>query len=145
MKGASWSYPAKGMAWSLFAGVVGAVGAFCVLLAFGAKGIAERRDVHRVRRRAGRQCRRGVVVHPPAVGLGGIRRPFFLRHPAGGSRWMLVTLYNPAAHRQRTGAGAGGSDDKMNPNRSGIEAEQLRRLRECWRPSFPRTVLHSEV
>ncbi|MBI2950373.1 MAG: hypothetical protein HYY23_22320, partial [Verrucomicrobia bacterium] len=37
-KGASWSYPAKGMWWSLIAGIVGAVGAFGVLLAFGAKG-----------------------------------------------------------------------------------------------------------
>src|SRR3954451_2579462 len=37
-KGASWAYPARGMGWSLVAGIVGAVGAFGVLLAFGAKG-----------------------------------------------------------------------------------------------------------
>jgi hypothetical protein len=36
VKGASWSYPVKGMWWSLVAGIVGAVGAFGVLLAFGA-------------------------------------------------------------------------------------------------------------
>jgi drug/metabolite transporter (DMT)-like permease len=37
-KGASWSMPAAGVKWSLIAGGVGALGAFCVLLAFGAKG-----------------------------------------------------------------------------------------------------------
>src|SRR5436309_4911004 len=39
MKGAAWSgYTAKGMWWSLIAGIVGAIGAFGVLLAFGAGG-----------------------------------------------------------------------------------------------------------
>src|ERR1041384_7481428 len=37
-KGASWNYPPRGMWWSLIAGIVGAVGAFGVLLAFGAGG-----------------------------------------------------------------------------------------------------------
>ena len=31
---ASWTFPVSGMFWSLLAGIVGAVGAFCVLLAF---------------------------------------------------------------------------------------------------------------
>ena len=38
LSGANWSYPFKGMAWSLIAGIVGAIGALGVLLAFGAKG-----------------------------------------------------------------------------------------------------------
>src|SRR5437764_5796566 len=39
LKGAAWSdYSGKGMAWSLIAGIVGAIGAFGVLLAFGAGG-----------------------------------------------------------------------------------------------------------
>ena len=33
---ASWTFPPGGMTWSLLAGIVGAIGAFCVLLAFGA-------------------------------------------------------------------------------------------------------------
>src|SRR5919106_3702034 len=38
-KGAAFSgYSSKGMWWSLIAGIVGAIGAFGVLLAFGAKG-----------------------------------------------------------------------------------------------------------
>lgn len=35
---ATWSFPQGGLWWSLIAGIVGAIGAFCVLLAFGAKG-----------------------------------------------------------------------------------------------------------
>src|SRR4029453_4414281 len=38
LKGASWTFPARGLGWSLVAGIVGAVGAFGVLLAFGANG-----------------------------------------------------------------------------------------------------------
>ena len=34
--GSTWHMPAKGIWWSLMAGIVGSVGAFCVLLAFGA-------------------------------------------------------------------------------------------------------------
>ncbi|MEN9020563.1 MAG: hypothetical protein GWQ05_00765 [Verrucomicrobiaceae bacterium] len=37
-KGADWSFPMRGSAWSLVAGIVGALGALFVLLAFGAKG-----------------------------------------------------------------------------------------------------------
>src|SRR5688572_1611276 len=39
VSGASWQMPMKGMVWSLVAGIVGAIGAFCILLAFGAKGV----------------------------------------------------------------------------------------------------------
>src|SRR5580658_4712107 len=35
---ATWSYPVEGMGWSLLAGIVGAIGAFCVLLAFSKGG-----------------------------------------------------------------------------------------------------------
>src|SRR5882724_7275568 len=38
MRGADWNYPKQGMFWSLVAGISGAIGAFCVLLAFGNKG-----------------------------------------------------------------------------------------------------------
>jgi drug/metabolite transporter (DMT)-like permease len=38
VQGAEWSFTGGGVTWSLVAGVVGAVGAFSVLLAFGAKG-----------------------------------------------------------------------------------------------------------
>src|SRR5215475_13562095 len=35
-RGADWNYTRSGMLWSLVAGIAGAAGAFCVLLAFGA-------------------------------------------------------------------------------------------------------------
>ena len=38
VKGATWNFPVKGSAWSLTAGIVGALGALFVILAFGAKG-----------------------------------------------------------------------------------------------------------
>ena len=38
INGSDWSFPTKGLTWSLLAGTVGAIGAFGVLLAFGAKG-----------------------------------------------------------------------------------------------------------
>jgi len=38
VRGASWHMPGKAVGLSLVAGLVGAAGAFCVLLAFGAKG-----------------------------------------------------------------------------------------------------------
>lgn len=38
VKGATWAFAPGGAAWSLVAGTVGAIGAFGVLLAFGAKG-----------------------------------------------------------------------------------------------------------
>src|SRR3989442_14842274 len=38
VRGADWNYPKSGMVWSLVAGIAGAGGAFCVLLAFVAKG-----------------------------------------------------------------------------------------------------------
>jgi len=38
VRGAGWSMPMAGMGWSLFAGILGAVGAFFILLAFGAGG-----------------------------------------------------------------------------------------------------------
>ena len=38
VQGAMLNFPAKGMGLSFIAGLLGAVGAFCILLAFGAKG-----------------------------------------------------------------------------------------------------------
>jgi drug/metabolite transporter (DMT)-like permease len=93
--GASWSFPAKGMWWSLLAGTAGAVGAFCVLLAFGAKGTPA---VVMSIVFAGAPIVNAVVsmiLHPPAGGVTQIRWPFFagiLLAAAGG---FLVTLYKP--------------------------------------------------
>lgn len=113
-KGASWSYPMSGMGWSLAAGIAGAAGAFCVLLAFGAKGspavvmsivFAGAPIVNAV-------C--ALAIHPPAGGLSSLRWQFvagILLAAVGG---CLVTLYKPGPAPQQPavvqaapGAGAG--------------------------------------
>lgn len=96
-RGAGWDFPARGAFWSLAAGVVGAAGAFCVLLAFGAKGSP---SVVMSIVFAGAPVVNAAValsVHPPAGGLGAVRWQFvagILLAAAGG---CLVTLFRPGA------------------------------------------------
>lgn len=95
VNGATWSFPGKGMLWSLLAGIVGAFGAFCVLLAFGAKGSP---SVVMAIVFAGAPIVNAAVafaVHPPAGGFGALRWQFvagILLAAVGG---CLVTLYKP--------------------------------------------------
>lgn len=94
-RGASWSYPSKGMFFSLLAGIAGAAGAFCVLLAFGAKGSP---SVVMSIVFAGAPVVNALValsIHPPAGGFAGVRWQFYagiLLAALGGS---LVMLYKP--------------------------------------------------
>src|SRR5437016_2975071 len=80
LKGAAWSdYSAKGMAWSLIAGIVGALGAFGVLLAFGAGG---KPGVVMSIVFAGAPVVNAVYtfwLHPPPGGVSKVPLPFFLR------------------------------------------------------------------
>jgi hypothetical protein len=95
LRGASWAYPAKGMAWSLWAGILGAIGAFCVLLAFGAKGtpavvmsivFAGAPIVNALY---------SILTHPPAGGWGAIKPQFFLGILLAAAGGCLVTFYKP--------------------------------------------------
>ena len=91
--GSSWSFPAKGMGWSLLAGTAGAVGAFCVLLAFGAKGTPA---VVMSIVFAGAPVVNAVVamlLHPPASGQ--LRWQFFAGIILAAAGGFLVTLYKP--------------------------------------------------
>lgn len=95
-RGANWSFPAKGMWWSLIAGTVGAVGAFGVLLAFGAKGTPA---VVMAIIFAGAPVVNSLyslVTHPPAGGWGSIKPQFFLGLLMAALGGCLVTLYKPA-------------------------------------------------
>ena len=95
MRGASWQYPAGGMLWSLIAGIAGAIGAFCVLLAFGAKGTPA---VVMSIVFAGAPIVNAVVAiwqHPPAGGIGQIKPQFFLGIVLAAVGGCLVTLYKP--------------------------------------------------
>ncbi|MDH3403297.1 MAG: hypothetical protein OES32_06155 [Acidobacteriota bacterium] len=93
---AGWGMPVRGVAWSLVAGLVGAVGAFGVLLAFGAGGTpsAVMSLVF-----AGAPVVNAVVAltwHPPAGGLAAIRWPFFAGIALAALGGYLVTVYKPA-------------------------------------------------
>ena len=95
VNGASWSFPMKGAAWSLIAGVLGAVGAFCVLLAFGARGTPA---VVMSIIFAGAPVVNAVVAmawHPPAGGLSSIRWQFVAGILLAALGGCLVTLYKP--------------------------------------------------
>jgi drug/metabolite transporter (DMT)-like permease len=104
LNGASWHYPVKGMAWSLLAGIAGAVGAFCVLLAFGAKGSPA---VVMSIVFAGAPVVNAVValsVHPPAGGLGNLRWQFVAGILLAAIGGCLVTLYKPGPAPPRQAA-----------------------------------------
>jgi hypothetical protein len=94
-RGASWTYPYEGAKMSLIAGIVGAAGAFCVLLAFGAKGTPA--TVMTIVF-AGAPIVNAVVamlMHPPAGGFGAIRWQFVLGIVLAAVGGGLVTLYKP--------------------------------------------------
>lgn len=95
LSGANWNYPIKGMAWSLIAGIVGAIGAFGVLLAFGAKGhpavvmtivFSGAPVVNAIT---------SLATHPPAGGIGAIRAPFWLGIILAVVGGALVTKFKP--------------------------------------------------
>lgn len=95
--GASWNFPVKGMLWSTLAGLVGAVGAFCVLLAFGARGIP---SVVMSIIFAGAPIVNAIaamVMHPPAGGLSSLRWQFILGILLAALGGCLVTLFRPGS------------------------------------------------
>jgi drug/metabolite transporter (DMT)-like permease len=94
-RGADWHYPKSGMGWSLMAGVVGAIGAFCVLLAFGAKGTPA---VVMAIVFAGAPVVNALVSllqHPPAGGWSAIKPQFLLGIVLAALGGGLVTFYKP--------------------------------------------------
>jgi drug/metabolite transporter (DMT)-like permease len=96
VNGASWTMPGKGLWLSLLAGAAGAVGAFCVLLAFGAKGHPA---VVMSIIFAGAPIVNALValaLHPPAGGWSGLRWQFVAGIVLAACGGMLVTLYKPA-------------------------------------------------
>src|ERR1035438_8906099 len=96
IKGASWSFTASGIGWSLVAGIAGAAGAFSVLLAFGAKGTPA---VVMSIVFAGApviNALYALVLHPPAGGWQKLPWPFVLGIVLAAVGGCLVSLYKPA-------------------------------------------------
>mgnify|MGYP006932285698 CR=1 FL=1 len=94
-KGASMTFPAKGLWWSLIAGIVGAIGAFGVLLAFGAGG---KPAVVMAIVFAGAPVINAIytlVQHPPAGGWGSIKPQFYVGLVLAALGGCLVTFYKP--------------------------------------------------
>lgn len=97
INGATWSFTGKGMLWSLLAGTVGALGAFCVLLAFGAKGTP---SVVMSIVFAGAPIVNALVallLHPPAGGWQNLRWQFIAGILLAALGGFLVTMYKPEA------------------------------------------------
>ena len=93
---ASWSMPAKGIGLSLVAGAVGAIGAFGVLLAFGAKGhpAAVMSIIF-----AGAPIVNALVamsLHPPAGGWSKLDWRFLLGIVLAATGGLLVSKFKPA-------------------------------------------------
>lgn len=93
---ADWNFPTAGMGWSLLAGIVGAIGAFCVLLAFGNKGTP---GVVMSIVFAGAPIVNAVVaiiLNPPEAGLGSIRWQFYAGIALAAAGGCMVTFFKPA-------------------------------------------------
>ncbi len=101
---ATWVYPNKGLVFSTLAGVAGAVGALCVLLAFGAKGNPA---VVMSIVFAGAPVVNAVValaVHPPEGGWSSLRWQFVAGIVLAAVGGLLVMRYRPAAAPSPTSA-----------------------------------------
>ncbi len=104
--GVAWSFPVKGACYSTVAGVAGAVGAFCVLLAFGARG---QPAVVMSIVFAGAPLVNAVVamlVHPPSGGLSSVRWPFVAGIVLAACGGYLVMRFRPPPAPSAAPAGA---------------------------------------
>lgn len=95
-QGSNWNFPARGVWISLFAGALGAVGAFGILLAFGAKGTPQ---VVMSIVFAGAPVVNAIVatwMHPPKGGISAMPWQFYLGILMAAGGGCLVSLYRPA-------------------------------------------------
>lgn len=96
-QGSDWSFPARGAIWSLLAGIVGAGGAFGVLLAFGKGGTP---PVVMSIVFAGApvvNATVSLILHPPPGGWGTLRWQFVAGILLAALGGYLVTFYRPGA------------------------------------------------
>jgi hypothetical protein len=116
LRGASWNFPIAGLSWSLLAGLAGAAGAFCVLLAFGAKGSPATVMTIVFAGAPIINATVALVLHPPQGGLRSIPLPFFAGILLAVTGAGLVTTYKPkpasASHEPKPPAEAGARVDE---------------------------------
>ena len=106
MKGASWTFTPSGVAWSLIAGIVGAVGAFSVLLAFGAKGSPAVVMSIVFAGAPVLNALYSLILHPPVGGWQKLPLPFVLGIVLAAVGGCLVSLYKPASAPARPATSA---------------------------------------
>lgn len=97
LQGADFSFPSRGVWISLFAGALGAIGAFGILLAFGAKGTPQ---VVMSIVFAGAPIVNAIVatwMHPPKDGLAAVPWQFYLGIVMAAVGGCMVSLYKPPA------------------------------------------------
>lgn len=95
LQGSNFSFPGRGVWLSLCAGLLGAVGAFGILLAFGAKGTP---PVVMSIVFAGAPIVNAVVatwMHPPQRGIASVPWQFYLGIVLAAVGGCLVSLYRP--------------------------------------------------
>lgn len=92
-RGATWDFSAAASGWSLLAGTVGALGAFGVLLAFGAGG---RPAVVMALIFGGAPIVNAIIATTKAGLWGEVRWPFLLGIALAAVGGGLVSLYKPA-------------------------------------------------
>lgn len=95
-RGASWNMPVAGMSWSLVAGIVGAIGAFCVILAYREGGLP---PVVMSIVFAGAPIVNAIVAtaaQPPQGGLATVKPQFIMGLLCAALGGFLVTKYRPA-------------------------------------------------
>ena len=114
LNGASWDMTPKGMGWSLIAGLVGAIGAFGVLLAFGAGGkpVVVMSIIF-----AGAPIVNAAVamaMHWSSFSLGSIRWQFFLGILLAATGGFLVSLYKPELANKHAPSSMNIIQDKEN-------------------------------
>lgn len=96
INGAGMSFPAKGIWLSLFAGALGAVGAFGILLAFGAKGTPTVVMAIVFACAPIVNAMASIIMHPPKGGWGGVAWQFWLGAAFAIAGGFLVSYYKPA-------------------------------------------------
>ena len=109
MEGTDWNFPSKGIWISLFAGALGAIGAFGILLAFGAKGAPA---VVMSIVFAGAPIVNAVIatwMHPPKGGLSAVPWQFYLGIVMAATGGCIVSLYRPPPAPKAAVAAAPGS------------------------------------
>lgn len=101
VRGSDWNFPGKGLWLSLIAGILGAIGAFFVLLSLGALFAQGNKSAPAVVMSiifAGAPIVNAVVsmvMHPPAGGLAGMRWQFVLGIVMAAAGGYLVVKFKP--------------------------------------------------